>query len=310
MNIIRDADKVNIKEKTAVTLGKFDGLHKGHQKLLSRVLEYKNKGLTSVVFTFLDYPLSVLSGTIQKVLLTEEEKEELLRQTGVDYLIEYPFDYTLMTMEPEQFVKEILIDKLNCHVIVVGSDFRFGYKRKGDVTLLKKLSTKYNYQLEVIEKETDELENEVSSTYIRSELEKGNIQVVNKLLGGTYFIMGEVVHGMKLARTLGYPTMNITIEKEKKIPPNGVYVATIEIDGKIYEAVANIGKKPTVCNDIQPILEVHVFNYSQDTYGKTVIVKLYSFVRGEKKFHSVEKLKAQMEQDVAYAKEYFRKVKQ
>ncbi len=130
MNIISDAKEVYIKEKTAVTLGKFDGIHKGHQKLVSKILGYKKQGFASVVFTFLDYPLSVLSGTVKKTLLTDEEKEEILREKGIDYLIEYPFDTTLMSMEPEQFVKEILIDKLNCSVIVVGSDFRFGYQRK------------------------------------------------------------------------------------------------------------------------------------------------------------------------------------
>ncbi len=117
--------------------------------------------------------------------------------------------------------------------------------------------------------------------------------------------MGEVVHGMELARKLGYPTMNITIEKEKKIPPNGVYVATALVDGKKYKAIANIGQKPTVCDDISPILEVHLFDYNENAYGKIVTVRLHSFIRGEKKFNSVEQLKEQMDFDVACVKKYF-----
>ena len=232
-------------ETSAVTLGKFDGLHKGHQKLISCIQKKKKDNCKTVIFTFDISPLVKVHHKPAKGLLTNEERQELAEMLGMDMLVECPFTDAVMHMEPEQFVKEFLVDRLHVSYLAVGPDFRFGYERKGTPQLLEQMGKTYGFSVEIVEKLTDG-EREISSTYVREELEKGNIEKVNKLLGYEYFTRGEIVHGRQLGRTIGVPTANLIPPTTKKLPPNGVYITVSRIGEKEYGGITNVGYKPTV----------------------------------------------------------------
>lgn len=292
---------------SAVTLGKFDGLHKGHQKLINKVVELNEAGYHSVMFTFMYHPCSIFAKNEINLIYTEKEKRLKLSESGLDYMISYPLTKETASMKPEDFIKDILIDKIGAKVIVVGSDFHFGHNRAGDVTLLKELSKKYDYELIVFEK----IENNheiIGSTLIREEILKGNIQLANELLGRPFSIIGEVIHGRKLGRTIGVPTTNLIPEEEKLLPPNGVYASKTILEGKEYEGVTNIGFKPTVGADPMRGVETYLFDFDRDIYGKIVEVQLFEMERGEEKYSSIDELKEQMQKDILYAKEFFKNI--
>ena len=297
---------IQITGDTAVTLGKFDGLHRGHQKLLDDIKRKKAEGYQTVVFTFARPPMALLTGKPQRTLLVNEERREILEQMNIDYLIEYPFTETVSHMLPEYFVKEILIEQLHMKYLAAGKDFGFGYQRSGNTNLLRQLAPKYGYEITVMEKETDGIR-EISSTYIKEELSLGHIEKVNELLGRTFSVQGTIVHGKELGRKIGIPTINLYPPDEKLLPPKGVYCAKTEIDGRVYEGIANIGIKPTVTDQRRMTIEVHLFDICEQLYGKKAKVCLYHFVRPECKFDSVDQLKEQMERDIAAGKQYFDK---
>lgn len=293
-------------KNSAVSLGKFDGLHLGHRKLFDYILKEQKKGCVGLVFSFLLPPGSLLQGKEVSLIYTEEEKRAILQEMGIDVLVSYPFDKLSLSMEPEDFIREILVKKLDAKVIAVGSDFRFGHKRKGNTALLEAKAGEYGYQVKVFEKVA--LEGDiVSSTRIRRELAKGNMELAARLLGAPYSILGEVVHGKELGRAIGMPTANLRLPKDKLLPPNGVYASLTEIDGKEYPGISNIGIKPTVAEKEEYLAETYLFDYSGDLYGKTLKLSLHAFERPEQKFGSVEELKARMEQDAQFGREYFQK---
>lgn len=287
---------------TAVTLGKFDGVHKGHQKLIEKICSKKEQGLASVVVTIWPNPK-------KPALLTKGEKKERLRDLGVSWWIDCPFLPQISGMEAEEFVREILVKRLRAKYIAVGSDFRFGHERKGDCHLLKAMETEMGYQLEIVDKEVFE-EREISSTYVKEALERGQMDLVEKLLGYPYTIQGEVLHGRKIGRTLGMPTINLIPSAGKLLPPNGVYVSRtlIEENGgeecKSYPGVTNIGYKPTVGEYFRGV-ETYLFDFDRDLYGEYIEVQLQAFKRAEQKFESLDALKAQMNLDIAEARRYF-----
>lgn len=282
------------KEKCVITLGKFDGLHRGHQALLDRVLSYQDPGAVRTVFAFDTSPIS---------LLTKKERKQMLKKRGIQLLIECPFVAELISMEPETFVKRMLVDQLHAVHIVVGRDFRFGYRRTGDVHTLKELGEKYGFTVEIVEKVRDESK-EISSTYIREELAKGNMEKVNELLGYEYSITGEVVQGRQVGRTIGIPTTNLIPPKDKLLPPNGVYATETVIGDKTYEGMTNIGCKPTVEGSFIGI-ETHLFSYTGDLYGEKETVRLLHYVRPEVKFESVTRLSEQLKKDAETIKKLF-----
>ena len=279
-------------KKTAITLGKFDGFHKGHQLLIHRIEELSSWDVESLVFAF---------DIGDKVLLTKTQERELL-MGKVDVLISCPLDSNIKKMSPLEFIENILIQKLNAKYIVVGSDFRFGYNRKGDVDLLKDCSKIYGYQLEVIPKAMA-YGQEISSTMIRQALENGEIEKANHLLGYEYELAGAVKKGQKLGRAIGFPTLNIVPEKEKFIPRYGVYGCKVKIEDvssckQEHDGICNIGVKPTATKGEELVAEIHVFDFNKDVYQKNVKVKLLTFLRVEKKFNSVEELKEQIKRDI------------
>lgn len=215
INIEKTRD-FQIDEPTVVTIGKFDGRHLGHQKLIGRMMEIKETyGYKAAVFTFSVAPADLVQGKSHTVITTNQERRNNLQKIGIDYLVEYPFTKEAAHMEAERFVKEILVDRMGMRAIVVGPDCGFGYKRSGNAALLEKLSGVYGYHLEVIEKRKDE-DRDISSSYVREELDKGEIEKANALLGEPYYIHGQVVHGNHIGEPiLGFPTANLLPPGEK-----------------------------------------------------------------------------------------------
>ena len=289
---------------SVVTLGKFDGLHKGHQLLINHILELKKKGYLSVVFTFSLHPSNLFFDKDKELIYTEKEKKHKIEQLGLDVLVAYPFVKETACMEPEDFIKEVLVEKLDAKVIVVGKDFRFGHHRRGDVAMLKTLSVKYGYEVVAYDKLSQDGEI-ISSSRIKEELSNGNMEKVNGMLGSPFSIMGEVLHGRKIGRTLGMPTTNLLPLDHKLLPPNGVYASMTRVDNKEYHSVTNIGYKPTVGAENKKGVETYIIDYDNDLYGKEIEILLYSYERGEEKFDSLEELKQCMYKDIAYAKQYF-----
>ncbi len=308
MQTIAGTRQFQIAEPTVVTIGKFDGRHKGHQKLLREMLKLREiYGCKTAVFTFDMAPAGVVTGRVQTVITTNQERRSHMAGMGIDYLVEYPFDQSVAHMPPEMFVARILVGQMNARAIVAGTDCGFGYRREGNAGLLKRLAPKYGYLIEIIEKEQDG-HRDISSTYIREELDRGNIEKANELLGEPYAIHGTVVHGNHIGSSLlGFPTANILPPPEKHLPPFGVYVSRVSVDGTVYGGVTNIGRKPTIegCSPVG--VESFILGMEGDLYGKEIEVGLLNFERPEQKFGSLEELKARIELDKQYAAEYLKK---
>lgn len=303
MQIIKDTVEFQIEDRSAVAIGKFDGIHRGHIALLDHILAQKENGFKAVVFTF-DPPVSVFFGKAEeKGLSTTEEKRAFFEKLGIDILIEFPLNKETAATPAEKFVEKILKGRMNAAYIAAGSDLSFGYKGKGDKELLKKLSFSFDYQVEIIDKISDG-EREISSSYVREEVEAGNMEKVSDLLGRNYSVTGLVETGKKLGRRLGMPTVNIYPPRDKLLPPNGVYYSKVITEESVYDGITNIGSKPTV-NDTQALsVETYLYDFSGDMYGEKIVIELIRFKRPERKFESVEELKEQMEADVADGKKF------
>lgn len=273
-------------KESSISLGKFDGVHQGHRFLLNKVLQQKQ--YIPTVFTF------EMNPSISKIY-TQEEKNRVLEQMGIKREIIFPFNEETKRMSPEEFIEEILVKRMDVRHICVGKDFRFGRNREGDVRTLEHFKDKYRYQLDIIPKLTagDEI---ISSTLIRRLMEKGELSRVNELLGAPYFILGEVLHGNALGRTLQMPTANLLPDGEKKLLPNGVYATTVRVREKQYFGVTNIGKKPTV-GEYAVGVETYIMDFHEEIYGESIQVFFHDFIRGERKFDSLEALHRQIEKD-------------
>lgn len=288
MEIIKGLDfKI---ENSAVSLGKFDGFHRGHRLLLDRILEPPK--LYATVFTF----DGILNG---KQIYLEEEKRSLLERLGVEREVLFPFSEKTRSMTPETFIREMLVERMDAKLICVGEDFHFGKDRRGDVDMLSKYAPQYGYELCVFPKIKEDGE-VISSTRIRGELAQGRIEKANRLLGDPYFVRGEVVHGNALGRTIGMPTANLLPGKQKLLPAYGVYATRVEADGKVYGGVTNVGVKPTIGAD-RANVETTLLHFDGDLYGKQITVYFLEFLRPEQRFDSLEELKAQMSRDKAKA---------
>ena len=296
-----------IEEPTAVTLGKFDGLHRGHELLMRTVLECKEKyQVASVAFTFDIPPRSRVEEIVASVLTTNDEKQYIFEKQGIDYLIECPFTQEVMSMEPKAFI-EWIATSLHMKYVVVGDDFRFGHKRAGDYHTLQEYEEIYGYKTIVLDKLKDS-NRDISSTYVREKIADGNIRKANELLGYHYFIKSEILHGKKLGRRIGIPTINMILPEHKLLPPNGVYVTEVLVDDRKYMGVTNVGCKPTVSDDRIVGVETYIDNFNQDLYGEKIVVSFIEFIRPEMKFGSVEELKSQMESDIQVARKCYENI--
>lgn len=285
-----------------VALGSFDGLHSGHLSLVNKIIELanENKG-KSIVYTFKNHPRTLIKGaTPPKLLMNNESKEEVLEALGVDLIYFEEFNEEYMKLTPEGFIK-YLCEKFKVKGIVVGFNYRFGYKNIGNIEMLKELSTKYGYELYVMEpcNYEDEV---ISSTRIRNELLNGNVDKAMNMLNRPYCIKGKVVHGKKLGRTIGFPTANLDYSKEALIPKKGVYYTNVQWQGKIYKGITSVGNNPTVNGD-KLTIETYILDFNNDLYGHNIKVYFIKKIRDEKKFNSIDDLVIQLKKDKDYALE-------
>lgn len=310
MQIIEKETIFQLYRPSAVAIGKFDGVHKGHQSLLRHVLEQKDKGLQAVVFTFDPSPavlfhklLKNRAGRSLPELTTKREKRRLFEELGIDVLIEFPLTYESAAMPAEQFIEQVLAGQMKAAYIAAGKDLSFGREGKGDTVLLEKYARQCGYRTDIIEKVClDGVE--ISSSYVRETVKAGNMEKARELIGEAYSVSGVVAHGKKLGRRLGMPTVNLLPEKEKLLPPYGVYFSEVILGEHTYKGITNIGCKPTVNDEKQAGVETYLYDFAQDIYGKEITVRLFSFLRAERKFDSVEELKRQMAADIAKGRYY------
>ena len=308
MKIYGDISDENIKTEngTAIAIGKFDGLHRGHRALIDLVTKEKASGLVPAVFTFARAPMEHIGNEKQKYILTAAEKRIFMENSGIDILVEQPLNDMIINTEPEVFIRDILVDKMSVKKIFCGTDFRFGHKRLGDVNFLKEFEKKYGYETVVIDK-LKYGPRDISSTYIREEIGKGYMGLLNELLGYPYTMLGVIKEGKKLGRTLDFPTVNITPDEDKMLPPNGVYFTKAIINDKVYDAITNIGIRPTVKDGSEVTVETHILDFEMDVYGETVELQFLEFVRAEKKFESLSALKKAVHEDINNRRKYWLK---
>ncbi len=304
MQYIKGLSQYESDRASAVTFGKFDGLHKGHQKLVRKVQELSGQHkVNSIVCAFDMHPLWKDKGIVPQTIMDKKDRYQHL-EGQVDVLVDCPFTQEFSEMDAEEFVDRIICGLFHAEYVVVGTDFRFGHEKKGDIHLLADYASDYGYQLFVIEKERYK-DRIISSTYIKEVLRQGDVETAARMLGYPYAVDGVVEHGKRLGRTLGFPTVNLHWPEEKIAPPNGVYFSHIQVDGNCYHGISNIGVKPTVSSENRLLVESYLFDYNGDAYGKEIKVELLQFRRPEQKFESVQELKAVVDQDIAAGQEFF-----
>lgn len=292
-------------EKTFVTIGTFDGVHFGHQRILEKLVsDAKRAGKKSILLTFFPHPRMVLQKDSSLELInTIEERKNLLAKTGLDYLIIHPFSKEFSRLTALAFVREILVNQFNVSKLCIGYDHHFGKNREGNITQLQEYSKLYDFDIEEIPaQDIDDVS--VSSTKIRKALAEGNVKTANTYLGYPFMLNGNVVNGKQLGGKIGFPTANIDVEEAYKlIPKTGVYVVRSTIKDEIIYGMMNIGKRPTVDGKHQTI-EVHFFDFNQDLYEQSLTVELLYFLRDEHKFDSVEHLISQLQKDEIQARDF------
>lgn len=305
MKIVHSIQDFKTSKPTVATIGTYDGVHLGHQKIIQQIAHCAEMlDAESLVLTFFPHPRTILQeGTVMKQLNTIEEKIELLAQQGIDHLVIHPFDKEFSRLRAEEFVKEILVDTFHVKKIIIGYDHRFGRNRTANIEDLIAFGNTYGFEVEQISvEEINEVS--ISSTKIRAALEDGNIDLANTFLGYPYSLTGTVQKGQQLGRTIGFPTANIEqIADYKLIPQNGVYVAQSIINNQTVYGMMNIGNRPTVDGTRQTI-EIHFFSFNQDLYGQNITVSLIHRLRDEHKFDGIEALKNQLHADQAAALAY------
>lgn len=303
MEIITNTLKFQLNRETAVAIGKFDGLHVGHRKLLGRIIGQKQRGLIPCVFTFDPSPAVLFGLSDGKELMTREEKRRAFEELGVEILVEFPLTEVSAAMEPETFVEDILVKRLRTGYVAAGEDVSFGRRGAGNAALLRRLGGEYGYEVQTIEK-LRMYGREVSSTYVRSRIEKGCMEEAAALLGTPYTVSGRVCHGARLGRTLGMPTVNLQPPSDKLLPPFGVYYSRVLYEGRTYGGISNIGCKPTVTDAGQIGVETYLYDFDREIYGEEILVQLLAFRRPEQRFASLEALKNQVQADIAAGREY------
>ncbi|MEB3295085.1 MAG: bifunctional riboflavin kinase/FAD synthetase [Synechococcales bacterium] len=307
----------SVLKPTVIALGNFDGIHLGHRQVIQPVLTHlagralscQCERVFSTVVSFSPHPVEYFSGKPLPTLSPGAEKVLQLEQMSVEQLVLLPFNQELAQLTPEEFVQVILVEMLQARFISVGEDFRFGCRRSGNAQDLQAIATKFGIEVALVALETFQGER-ISSTAIRNALQSGDLATATRMLGRSYSLVGQVVAGQQLGRTIGFPTANIQVPEQKLIPAQGVYA--VRVSGMAGSSVPvlgvmNIGTRPTVAG-LTPTVEVHLFDWSGDLYGQTLTVELLEFLRSEQKFPSLDALKAQIDADCAIARARFSKV--
>ncbi len=306
MKIFDHIDECKNLKNPVLTLGMFDGIHIGHQAIISQLNQIAgNIHGESVLLTFEPHPRVVLGKGAEdlELLTTLEEKIDLLEKAGLQNLILHPFTKEFADLSSEEFVKELLVDEIGIHTIVIGYDHHFGKNRQGNFQQLHEFSKKYGFNCIKIE-EVRSNGNHISSTQIRNALWEGNLEFAHKGLGRNFTLNGKVVHGDKIGRTLGFPTANLEIEKYKLIPKNGVYVVKVQLGNESFKGLLSIGTRPTVTNSDEKRVEVYLLDFDQSIYGEILNLELIEFIREDMKFDTLEELVKQMNADKKFAEQF------
>jgi riboflavin kinase/FMN adenylyltransferase len=308
MQVLRDNQPSNSAKRSVVTIGAYDGVHRGHQAVIGQVRkEAQQLGCQSVVVTFDKHPASVVRPESAPKLLTDlDQKLELLQQTGIDATLIVEFNRERSTEDPALFVKRVLVDTLRAQVVVVGEDFHFGFNRGGNVAMLRELGKQFDFQVEPVKliARPDGVEEPVSSTSIRRALAGGQVEIATNLLGRAYEMRGVVVNGDKRGRSIGFPTANVEVPNAMCLPADGVYAGRFRCDdGSVHACAINLGRRPTFFEHADhSLLEAHLLDFSGDLYGQKVSVTFEHFLRSERKFDGLEAIKTQLQLDVAAAR--------
>lgn len=335
MKIYNHIDEFQKLANAVVTIGTFDGVHIGHQKIITRLQEVASQtGGETVILTFFPHPRMILhpEDVNIKLITTMKEKAELLEKLGIDHLIITPFTRDFSNLSPQEYIKNILVDKIGTSQIVMGYDHRFGKDREGGLEYLQKLAPIYGYEVEEIP-EQDIHDMAVSSTKIRNSLLSGDVDLASDFLGHLFHLTGKVIKGDQIGRQLGYPTANLFIEETYKlIPSDGIYAVTVEVEGlnlkvesggsdknpyssellisqdsrfQIYKGMAYIGHRPTI-NGMSRNIEVNIFGFNSDIYKQTIRLYFHNFIREDQRFNSLEELKLQIARDEIDAKQFLK----
>ena len=299
MQIHRDINNLPRFTNAVITIGTFDGVHLGHRQIIDNLKEeaVKAKG-ESVIITFHPHPRKVVSSVITGVRLinTLDERIELLEKTGIDHLVIVPFTDYFARQTAEEYIQDFLVEKFKPHTIIIGYDHRFGKERSGDYKMMEAKAPVYNYKLkEIPEHVLNTIK--VSSTNIRNAILHSNIEEANNFLGYNFFFTGEVFHGDKIGRTIGYPTANLKSTDDEKIAlGDGIYAVYAAVEGKTYKGMMSIGFRPTVNGKVR-VTEVNIFDFDKEIYGQRIRVIVKKYLRSEVKFNGLEELKEQLHKD-------------
>lgn len=300
MLVVENTENFRIEKPSILTIGTFDGVHLGHQKLLGRLKELKAiHGLQTVILTFDPHPRRVLFPEQKdlKLITNTREKLKLLEEYGIDIAVVYPFTKEFSKLDSESYISELLCKKLKVKHLVIGYDHRFGNNRSGDIKVLQKYAPDLNFEVEEISaKDIDSIA--ISSSKIRQAIDDGNVELANTYLGHAYSLKGKVIKGKQLGRTIGYPTANIDVNDQTKLlPKTGVYWVKAEIENETHFGMLNIGKNPTTDSDDLLKIEVNLFNFDKDIYGKLLQVSFLKRIRDEIKFNSLKDLTDEIGRD-------------
>ena len=299
LQVFHNISELNDLKNTIVTIGTFDGVHLGHQKIIKRLVEIKQKqGGQTLLFTFDPHPRKVLFPEQElKLITTTEEKCDLLKQFGIDNVLVYHFTREFSQTPAVSYISDVISKGLKTKTLVIGYDHRFGSNREGNIDTLRAVSENYHFEVEEISAhEINQLN--VSSTRIRKAIEEGDIVIANEFLGYSFFITGEVVKGKQLGRTIGYPTANIAISNsDKLIPKLGVYAVNVFHNGIKYRGMLNVGINPTTDSDLKIKVEVNIFEFNQEIYGDVIKVEFLKRIRNEEKFANLDELKQALAND-------------
>lgn len=308
MQIIEQTTDFVLPAGSAAAIGKFDGIHLGHRKLVSRLLEQKQEGLLATIFTF-DTSAAAFFGGEEKELTTRAEKRAVFKEMGIDILIEFPLNRETAATDPEVFVRRYLVEQMKVAYICAGPDVSFGRNGAGNYALLERYAGTYGYRAELIDKVRLADGMEISSTAVREAVRLGNMELVNAMLGKPYCVSGRVEHGRRFGRTIGMPTANLLAEEDKLLPPNGVYYSVttvIDREGRTeYRSISNIGCKPTVSDTGRVGIETYLYDFEGDLYGREITVMLLAFRRPERKFADADALRRQMKADIAAGRAFY-----
>lgn len=303
MAVFHSTDHLPQFKNPVLTIGTFDGVHKGHQAILQDVARHAaGIGGESIVITFDPHPRKLIYPNQSMHLLTSlDRKIALIQKTGIDHIVVVPFTHAFAALTAEAYISEFLVKKFHPHTIVIGYDHRFGNDRTGDIALLKSFGDQYHFTVHEIPVQTID-EAAVSSTKIRKAIDAGDVHTAATMLGRPYQFSGTVEQGAQIGRQLGYPTANIRpLEPDQLIPANGVYAITASYEDHVYKGMLNIGIRPTVTESAKLHIEAHLFGFSQDIYGKELTIIFHERLRDEQKFPSLEALKEQLAKDAVQA---------